>query len=348
MNYEYCDGMTYTIKKGDSLYEISRRHNVALGLLLRANPFVDVFNLQVGDTICIPGKQAQTATLFQPDHINAETGDMGDQTGIAESLNSQTGTAQMYSRADSRTGSGIMPGGSGSQTATGGMPAGSGNQMAGEMPGADSSRMAAGGMPAGNGSQIAGEMPGADSSRMAAGGMPAGNGSQMTGEMPGADSSRMAAGRMSGESGNQMAGEMPGADSSRMATGGMPEGSGSRMADREMLGTGGSQTTVLENRQTGRPEAVDSVENRSAAGREQMDEMLVWSEQKPNKKRNEKPDNGHDQWIRYVVQAGDTLGELLGKMCGEEEDFWEKNHADGIYLLPGVAYYIRAGEDHKD
>lgn len=59
MNYEYCDGVTHTIKKGDTLYEISRKHNVPLALLLRANPYVDVFNLQVGDTICIPASQNQ-------------------------------------------------------------------------------------------------------------------------------------------------------------------------------------------------------------------------------------------------------------------------------------------------
>lgn len=59
MNYEYCDGVTHTIKQGDTLYEISRKYNVALALLLRANPYVDVFNLQVGDTICIPTSQSQ-------------------------------------------------------------------------------------------------------------------------------------------------------------------------------------------------------------------------------------------------------------------------------------------------
>ena len=59
MNYEYCDGVTHTVKKGDTLYEISRKYNVALALLLRANPYVDVFNLQVGDTICIPTGQNQ-------------------------------------------------------------------------------------------------------------------------------------------------------------------------------------------------------------------------------------------------------------------------------------------------
>lgn len=59
MNYEYCNGFTHTIKKGDTLYEISRRHNVPLALLLRANPYVDVFNLQAGDTICIPSESSQ-------------------------------------------------------------------------------------------------------------------------------------------------------------------------------------------------------------------------------------------------------------------------------------------------
>lgn len=57
MNFEYCDGYTYTIKKGDTLYEISRSHKVPLALLLRSNPFVDVFNLQVGDTLCIPSRR---------------------------------------------------------------------------------------------------------------------------------------------------------------------------------------------------------------------------------------------------------------------------------------------------
>lgn len=54
MNYDYCDGMIYTIKKGDTLYSISRSKQVPLSMLLRANPYVDVYNLQVGDTICIP------------------------------------------------------------------------------------------------------------------------------------------------------------------------------------------------------------------------------------------------------------------------------------------------------
>ena len=54
MNYKYCNGITHTIKQGDTLYSISRKHKVPLAMILRANPYVDVYNLKVGDTICVP------------------------------------------------------------------------------------------------------------------------------------------------------------------------------------------------------------------------------------------------------------------------------------------------------
>lgn len=59
MNFEYCNGYTHTIKKGDTLYGLSRRYRVPLALILRANPYVDVYNLQVGDTVCIPVRKAE-------------------------------------------------------------------------------------------------------------------------------------------------------------------------------------------------------------------------------------------------------------------------------------------------
>lgn len=54
MNYKYCNGITHTIKQGDTLYSISRKHKIPLAMILRANPYVDVYNLKVGDTICVP------------------------------------------------------------------------------------------------------------------------------------------------------------------------------------------------------------------------------------------------------------------------------------------------------
>lgn len=77
MNYEYCNGYTYTIKQGDTLYEISKKENVPLSLLLRSNPFVDVFNLQVGDTICIPSREVPVPSNMgsgrPPETVRPET-----------------------------------------------------------------------------------------------------------------------------------------------------------------------------------------------------------------------------------------------------------------------------------
>ncbi|CRZ33747.1 LysM domain-containing protein [Herbinix hemicellulosilytica] len=44
----------YEIKKGDTLYSISRRYNVDLNAIIMANPFVNVYNLKIGDIICLP------------------------------------------------------------------------------------------------------------------------------------------------------------------------------------------------------------------------------------------------------------------------------------------------------
>lgn len=54
MNYSFCNGIVYTVNSGDSLYNISEMFSVPLEVLLEANPYADVYNLQVGDTICIP------------------------------------------------------------------------------------------------------------------------------------------------------------------------------------------------------------------------------------------------------------------------------------------------------
>lgn len=54
MNFREYSCMNYVIGQGDTLYSISREYNVPLPLILRLNPFVDIYNLQVGDEICIP------------------------------------------------------------------------------------------------------------------------------------------------------------------------------------------------------------------------------------------------------------------------------------------------------
>lgn len=54
MNRRYCNGMVHVIQPGETLYQLSRKYRVPLALLLRANPYVDVYNLQEGQEICIP------------------------------------------------------------------------------------------------------------------------------------------------------------------------------------------------------------------------------------------------------------------------------------------------------
>lgn len=51
---EKCMGFLHTVEKGDTLYALSRRYRVPLWALLYANPYINAYNLQVGDEVCIP------------------------------------------------------------------------------------------------------------------------------------------------------------------------------------------------------------------------------------------------------------------------------------------------------
>ena len=42
------------VKEGDTLYKISQYHHVSVTDILLANPYVNVYNLQIGDELCIP------------------------------------------------------------------------------------------------------------------------------------------------------------------------------------------------------------------------------------------------------------------------------------------------------
>ncbi|WP_283683242.1 LysM peptidoglycan-binding domain-containing protein [Parablautia sp. Marseille-Q6255] len=49
-----CIGFVHTVRKGDTLYLLGKKYHVRVSALIFANPYVDVYNLQVGDQICIP------------------------------------------------------------------------------------------------------------------------------------------------------------------------------------------------------------------------------------------------------------------------------------------------------
>lgn len=49
-----CKGKVHIIKQGDTLYRLAKMYDVKLFDIMRLNPYVNVYNLQIGDEICIP------------------------------------------------------------------------------------------------------------------------------------------------------------------------------------------------------------------------------------------------------------------------------------------------------
>lgn len=49
-----CIGFLHTIEKGDTLYRIGQKYQVKVSALIFANPYLNMYNLQIGDQICIP------------------------------------------------------------------------------------------------------------------------------------------------------------------------------------------------------------------------------------------------------------------------------------------------------
>ncbi len=52
--HETCPGLIHVVKQGDTLYKISRYYHVTVSDILLANPYVNVYNLKIGDELCIP------------------------------------------------------------------------------------------------------------------------------------------------------------------------------------------------------------------------------------------------------------------------------------------------------
>ena len=61
-----CNGIVHTIRKGDTLYLLSRYYNVTINEIMRANANVNVYNLQIGDQICIPVRRPAPTPMPMP------------------------------------------------------------------------------------------------------------------------------------------------------------------------------------------------------------------------------------------------------------------------------------------
>ena len=75
-----CTGIIHVVKEGDTLYKIGKMHGVSVSALMYANPYVNIYNLQVGDELWVPvynmswngGKEPRTgANAGQPQNMQS-------------------------------------------------------------------------------------------------------------------------------------------------------------------------------------------------------------------------------------------------------------------------------------
>ena len=55
MQTNSCKGTVYVVKEKDSLYKIAKAHGVRVKDIMSQNPFVNVYNLQIGDELFVSG-----------------------------------------------------------------------------------------------------------------------------------------------------------------------------------------------------------------------------------------------------------------------------------------------------
>ena len=65
-NKKSCSGPVHVVEPGDTLYGIARKHHTRVRVLLDLNPFVDIYNLQPGDEICVPESHVPEQPGFCP------------------------------------------------------------------------------------------------------------------------------------------------------------------------------------------------------------------------------------------------------------------------------------------
>lgn len=68
-----CRGYVHVVEQGDTLYKLAKKYDVKLFDIMRLNPYVNVYNLQIGDEICIPtmaAKEEKTYVVNEGDDIS--------------------------------------------------------------------------------------------------------------------------------------------------------------------------------------------------------------------------------------------------------------------------------------
>lgn len=54
---EKCNGFIHKVESHDTMYRIAKKYGIRLVDLMNANPYVNVYNLQPGDEICVPREE---------------------------------------------------------------------------------------------------------------------------------------------------------------------------------------------------------------------------------------------------------------------------------------------------
>ncbi len=277
MNYDTCDGMTYTIKQGDTLYGISRKYDVPLAMILHANPYADVYRLNVGDTICIPMKKKCCKKPCSSGNkgMSEENGSsmntaMGMENNISGNLNISDGT----------TGNGR------SQT------------MSEDM--------------------------------------------ERAGRSMGMSDNMAETGRS-----QTMSEDMERAGRNMGMSDGMTETRQSTEMSNSMTRSG--RNTGMSDNMTETRRNTEMSESMTRSGRnmdisESMDlpdKVTVTRRNARSDRMSENNTSDDDKWVKYVAQPGDTLFDVFNKSECDLNEFLNKNGLKGIYILPGLVYFVK-------
>ena len=244
MNYDTCDGMTYTIKQGDTLYGISRKYDVPLAMILHANPYADVYRLNVGDTICIPMKKkcckkpcSSGNRGISEDNDSSMNNGMGVENNITGNLNVSDGMIETRRNKE-------MP-----------------DNMAGTR--------------------------------------------QSTGMSDNMTEIRQSTGMSDNMTGTRQSTEM----------------SGDMSENRRNIG-------ISDN--------MDMSESMDLP-----DKVLGARTDVRSDRMSENKVSDDDKWVKYVAQPGDTLFDVFNKSECDLNEFLNKNGLKGIYILPGLVYFVK-------
>jgi LysM repeat protein len=71
-----CRGIVYVVRKGDTLYSIANRFGVTVNDVLNANRYINIYNLQIGDKLCIPVMPPRPRTM-EDDGMTIDYGNDG-------------------------------------------------------------------------------------------------------------------------------------------------------------------------------------------------------------------------------------------------------------------------------